>query len=261
MTDFDADWLSLRESADRRSRSPDLVAGLTAHLGDRPVRILDLGAGTGATLRAFARRFGQTQHWVLADSNAALLDDAQPVGAATLERRVIDLTAGLEELFDPIPDLVTASAFFDLCGPEWIDRLARCIAASGAVLYAALTYDGREVWEPPHSLDGEVLAAFHADQRRDKGLGPALGPGAHGYLAGSLRRAGYRLREATSDWRLVQPGDAPLIAALASGTAGAVASRIGKTRAEKWRAARATAHRVVIGHRDLLALPAGQTSE
>ncbi len=129
------------------------------------------------------------------------------------------------------------------------------MAGCGAALYAALTYDGREAWQPPHPLDAEVLEAFQADQRRDKGLGPALGPAAHDHLAACLRAQGYRVSEARSDWTLAQPADAALIAALAEGTAAAVAPRIGAERSEAWRAARTGAERVVIGHRDLLALP------
>ncbi len=105
------------------------------------------------------------------------------------------------------------------------------------------------------SLDAAVLAAFHADQRRDKGLGPALGPDAHAHLADRLSKLGYEVFEGSSDWKLKQPADAALIAALADGSAAAVAEAVGADRADDWRAARVTAHRVTIGHRDLLALP------
>lgn len=257
MSGFPAEWLALRAGADARARDAGLVARLAAHLGARPVRILDLGAGTGASLRALAPRIEARQHWVLADGDAALLARAAPVAGATLERRAVDLAAGLEALFDPAPDLVTASAFLDLCGAEWLGRLARRAAAAGAAVYAALSYDGRESWQPPHPLDAEVLAAFHADQRRDKGLGPALGPDAHGWLRDRLRDLGYRVAEAPSDWRLAAPADAALIRALAEGSAAAVAPRLGARVAEDWRAARTGAERVTIGHRDLLALPPG----
>lgn len=257
MSGFSTDWLELRAGADARARDPSLIARLAAHLGERPLRILDLGAGTGASLRALAPRIGAAQHWVLADGDAALLARARPVAGATLERREVDLAAGLAALFEPAPDLVTASAFFDLCGAAWIDRLAACVASAGATLYAALTYDGREVWAPAHPLDTEVLAAFHADQRRDKGLGRALGPDAHGYLCDRLRALGYRVREAGSDWQLAQPRDAALIRALAEGSAAAASGQMGAERAAEWRAERTRAEEVLIGHRDVLALPPG----
>jgi hypothetical protein len=256
MSGFSADWLALRATADARARDPALAARLGAHFAGREkLRVLDLGAGRGANLRATAGLIGASQHWVLADNDAALLARAEPMPNTTVELCEVDLAAGVANLFDPAPDLLTASAFFDLCGSEWIDRLAAAVAGCGAAFYAVLTYDGREDWLPPHPLDAEVLAAFHADQKRDKGLGPALGPGAHAHLSGRLRGQGFRVFEAASDWCLTQPADAELVAALAQGSAAAVAGSVGAELAEHWRAARIGAERVTIGHRDLLALP------
>lgn len=259
MTGFSADWLSLREGADARARDPELVARLAAYLSGRGrVRVLDLGSGTGASLRALGPTLGAEQHWVLADDDPDLLARAEASRGVTLERRLADLGPGLAALFDPAPDLVTASALFDLCGAAWLEGLVAQVAGCGAALYAALTYDGREAWHPPHTLDAEVLAAFHADQHRDKGLGPALGLEAHDRLAACLSAQGYRVSEARSDWALTRPADAALIAALAKGTAAAVAPGIGAERSEVWHAARAGADEVSIGHRDLLALPSGR---
>lgn len=260
MSGFSADWLALRAGADARARDPALVARLAAHLEGRALRILDLGAGTGASLRALAPMLGPRQHWVLAEGDAALLDRAEPVAGTTLEPRVTDLAAGLETLFEPAPDLVTTAAFLDLCGAAWLEALAARAAAAGAVVYAALSYDGREAWTPPHPLDARVRDAFHADQRRDKGLGSALGPAAHDHLARSLRRLGYRVAEARSDWHLARPTDAALIRALAEGTAAAIAPRLGARAAADWRAARVEATDVLIGHRDLLASPPGKAA-
>jgi hypothetical protein len=255
---FDADWLALRAGADAHARDKALGARLGAHLkGQSAVRVLDLGAGTGANLSATAALIEPPQHWVLADHDAALLARAEPAANTTVERREVDLAGDLSRLFDPAPDLVTAAAFLDLCGADWTGRLAALAAACGAALYTVLSYDGREQWCPPHALDTEVLAAFHADQRRDKGLGPALGPDAHAQLAGRLRERGYDVFEGSSDWTLAQAGDAALIAALADGSAAAVAGAVGADRANTWRTARRGARRVMIGHRDLLALPPG----
>ena len=256
MSGFSGDWLALRAGADARARDKGLAERLGAHFAGRSVvRVLDLGSGTGANLRATAPLIEAPQHWVLADDDAALLARAEPSANTTIERREVDLAAELSSLFDPAPDLVAASALLDLCGAVWTDRLVAMVAACGAAVHAVLTYDGREQWSPPHSLDAEVLAAFHADQRRDKGLGPALGPDAHAHLAGSLRGHGYQVFEAASDWKLEPPCDAALIAALADATATAVGGMIGPGRAGDWRAARIVARRVTIGHRDLLALP------
>lgn len=258
MSDFSADWLALRGTADTRARDPGLAARLAGHFrGRNLIRVLDLGAGTGANLRATAIGIDVPQHWVLTDHDPNLLARVQPVPDTTIERRTIDLSGDLSGLFDPAPALVTGSAFLDLCSAAWMARLVDHIVDCGAALYAVLSYDGREIWEPDHPLDAAVLSAFHSDQRRDKGLGPAMGPGASEHLAELLRDRDYHVREAPSDWVLTRPRDAELIAALAAGTATAVAATIGPDSAAAWRAARARAHRVTIGHRDLLALPAG----
>lgn len=255
---FSADWLALRAAADARARDAGLADRLRQHFAGRPVvRVLDLGAGTGAMLRATAPILGGAQRWRLVDADAGLLARAAPPpgpSGVTVERSVADLAGNLAPLFYPAPDLVTCSAFLDLCSATWLDRLAAHAAATRAVVYAVLSYDGREEWSPPHPLDGEVLAAFHADQRREKGLGPALGPDAAGHAAAALRAAGFTVLTAPSDWRLSGPADAALIAALAEGSAEAVAPALGAP-AAAWREARAAAAAVTIGHVDLLALP------
>ena len=254
---FSADWLALRAAADRAARDPGLEVRLAALLADRPrpLRILDLGAGTGANLAHLAPRLPGPQGWLLADHDPALLARvAAPEGVA-VETRAVDLAPGLGALLDPAPDLVTASAFFDLAGAAWADALVRAVAATGAVFYTVLSYDGREHWAPPHPADAEVLAAFHADQHRDKGLGPALGPDATAHLARAFRAAGYQVETAASDWHLSAPADTPLIRALAEGAAAATRPALGPT-ADDWLAARGGAERVTIGHQDLLAWPA-----
>ena len=74
MTGFTADWLALREPADRRARNRELVRDLTAWRRDlRELAVVDLGAGTGAALRYLAPRLGGEQTWLLLDHDAALL--------------------------------------------------------------------------------------------------------------------------------------------------------------------------------------------
>ncbi len=252
---FAADWLALRAPADRRARNPAVAAALARAVAGRgPLRILDLGAGTGATMHALAPLLPGPQTWVLADADAGLLARATPPDGARLETVEADLAAGLAPLLAPPPDLVTASALLDLAGAAWLEGLAAALARHRLPLLAALSYTGTEDWEPAHPLDAAVRAAFHADQGRDKGLGPALGPRAHRHLVRALRAAGCTVIEGPSDWRLEAPRDAALIAELARGTAAAVAPRLGD-RAEAWRAARAGASRVRVSHSDLLALP------
>ena len=98
-----------------------------------------------------------------------------------------------------------------------------------------------------------LLAAFHRDMGRDKGLGPALGPNAHAALLEALARRGYQVSEAESDWRLRPPTDAALIRELAAGGERAIGDAL--TDPATWRAERSAASSVLIGHRDLFAAP------
>ncbi|HET7409322.1 MAG TPA: class I SAM-dependent methyltransferase [Paracoccaceae bacterium] len=252
---FSADWLALRAEADRRARNPGLAERLSAHFAGREgLCVLDLGAGTGAMPAATAPLLGPGQNWRLIDSDATLLARVELPDGIPVERTVADLAVDMAPLFRPAPDLITCSAFLDLCGAGWLDRLVTHAAAAGAAVYAVLGYDGREDWSPPHPLDADVLAAFHADQHRDKGLGPALGPEAAIYLATALRAGGFEVLTAQSDWHLATPTDAALIAGLARGNAEAVTPALGP-RAAEWGESRAAATAVRIGHVDLLALP------
>jgi hypothetical protein len=252
MSGFAADWLALREPADRAARDSGLVAALRGWAAGRgPLDVTDIGCGSGATLRALAGALPGAR-WRLVDDDAALLEralaSAAALGAEAAPLRV-DLAARLGDALAPPPALVTASAFFDLASAGWIDRFVQACAAAGAAVYAALSYDGREAWAPPHADDAALHARFLADMRRDKGLGPALGADAGAYLAGRLNAAGYDVRTASSPWRLAAPADAALIAALADGCADATGA------SAEWRAARRAAAAAEIGHVDVLALP------
>lgn len=255
---FAADWLALRAGADRRARNAGLAARLSRHFAARAgLFVLDLGAGTGAMLRATAPLLGPAQRWRLVDADAGLLARiAAPAGVA-FASVTADLAGEMAPLFQPAPDLVTCSALLDLCSADWLDRLVAHLAASGAAFHAILSYDGRAAWSPAHALDVAILDAFHADQRRDKGLGPALGPGAPAHLVAALRAAGYEVLTAPADWHLAPPEDVALIAALAESTAHAAGPALGPA-AAAWGRARAGATAVTIGHTDLLALPPGR---
>ncbi len=290
MTGFSAQWLALREPADVAARhatlAADLAQRLAVHAGgaDREQRIVDLGAGTGSNLRATAPLLGPRQSWRLLDHDPALLEEARAALAAWggeqgmaahdagarlvlkgPERRIAiafaqadlaaDPAAGLDSIGQDAPHLVTASAFFDLVSADWIARFAAQVAQRGALFYTVLTCDGRDTWQPGHAADDEIARAFQAHQARDKGFGPAAGPHASTLLAQAFQAQGYGTREEGSPWRL-GPDQAPLIAALAEGTAGAAAQTglLAEETISAWLTARRHAT-CEIGHADLLAWP------
>lgn len=252
---FSAEWLEARRDADLRARNKDLAKQLASQFSDRQtLKVLDLGCGTGANLAATGSLLDATQHWVMADNDPDLLARIESPGRTSIKTVETDLASSLDRLFRQRFDLVTASALFDLAGAAWMDELIGHVTASNAVFYTVLTYDGEERWEPPHRDDEAVLSAFHADQHRDKGLGPALGPTATAYLRDGFESAGYAVQTGRSAWDLEASRDAALIGMLSEGIRDAVEPRLGET-ANRWFQARQSTRKVVIGHQDLLAFP------
>lgn len=253
---FDAAWLDLREPADRAARDRRLLGAAAAYLADAPAPLaVDLGSGAGALPRAFAA-LAPDARWRLIDRDAGLLAvaTARLPGAEAVAADLAD-APGL-----PLAGarLVTASALLDLASAPWIAALAARLAAEGAAFYASLTYDGRIGWPDAGPLDARVCRAFNRHQRRDKGLGgPALGPAAGAAAASAFRAAGFAVRLAPSPWRLGRR-EASLQAALVAGVATAAAEE-GVT-AGRWCQARRAARGCVVGHVDLLALPAATRS-
>ncbi|HWK53348.1 MAG TPA: class I SAM-dependent methyltransferase, partial [Hyphomicrobiales bacterium] len=168
MNQFAITWLDLREVADQRARAPALLQRAAGWLRAAPTAcVIDLGAGTGSTLRALRSAGLEAPCWHLVDHDAALLNEARHRHAdeLTLRTHTRDL-CDLDAL--PLEDgaLVSASALFDLTSKAFCTGLVARLAQHGAALYAALNYDGDMRWTPAHPLDAAVLAAFNRDQQR-----------------------------------------------------------------------------------------------
>ncbi|TVP73037.1 MAG: methyltransferase domain-containing protein [Rhodobacteraceae bacterium] len=258
---FSAEWLSLREPADHAARDRALALQAVRVAGARPV-IVDLGSGTGSTLRALGADMGPGARWHLVDHDANLLAQAaERAGGANMQTHICDLT-DLDAL--PLVDatLVTASALLDLCSEAWLAGLAQRLAARGLPFYAALSYDGVMGWDPADRADGAVVAAFNAHQRGDKGFGPALGPEARAAAGRIFADQGYVLHEADSPWQL-GPDQAALQDAFLGGV-GDAATEAGAAEARDWLARRRACiaqSACRIGHSDLLAVPPGQAAQ
>lgn len=226
---FDADWLALRAAADRAARATSLEARAAAWLrtrpGDGPRRLIDLGSGSGANPRHLAPRLPGPQRWSLMDHDAALLEHARrgcgglcdaegnPVAVMTRCMNLGDLSA------DTLAGsaLVCASALLDLMSADWLEALADACAGAGCAVLITLSVDGSWRFYDRASTAGGpgtpgagdeddddrfVRSAFNDHQRRDKGLGAALGPDAAPALMEALTARGFAVAHARSPWRL-----------------------------------------------------------
>ncbi|MEX1198922.1 MAG: class I SAM-dependent methyltransferase [Pseudohongiellaceae bacterium] len=271
MSGFSIDWLDLREDADHRGRDSVLLEQAkgwvaAAPSSDKAPVIVDLGAGTGSTLRAFsaAGMAPASLTWRLVDNDRELLDEARRRHGSIhqLETCPADL-AQVAAL--PLTDtrLITASALFDLVSPDFIETLATALQTrcqhTPVGVYAALNYNGVTQWTPAHPLDDVVLDAFNRDQRRDKGFGPALGPDAASCMEKAFSNAGFAVHSASSPWGL-SSADRELVSALIRGIASAVAQapRLDQASLDDWadyRLDNVSTGTCTVGHTDILALP------
>ncbi|HZB91192.1 MAG TPA: class I SAM-dependent methyltransferase [Stellaceae bacterium] len=291
MSGFSLDWLRLRVPFDRAARDMGLARRFAAALrcsGDRPLRLVDLAAGTGANARALAPVIGGDQDWLLVDDDDTLLGfcaaehiawaaregwrvekagEAVVIHAAAgrwrFAARHIDLARDPGLALADAPDGLALSAFADLVSAAWIDALASAIERRRVPLLSALAVDGRRQWQPPDEADAMLHEAFARHQRRDKGFGPALAGAATIYLGARLAAAGCAVSTAASDWRVGPEQSAMLAAVIEAERRAASEERpdLGATFAQ-WAERRrgrlaAGALSLTIGHRDLLALPRG----
>jgi len=293
MSGFSADWLSLREPVDHRSRNLDLQAQVLNYLEKiktvypGSVHITDLGSGTGSNLRALAPHINSVQYWTLVDYDLTLLNVARSTLLAWADREInmpidgsslnlldtikpisilkenktivvkfkcVDLFNDYQAILNEPADLITAAAFFDLVAQPWLTQFCAHLSKP---LYTVLTYDGVEKWSPTQVIDAEILKAFHEHQRTDKGFGSALGPAATQCLENLLRAQQFTTVCAPSPWILDQH-DQALIEQLAIGSAKAVREigSVPQTSVNQWEQSRIQADQCEIGHIDFFSYKA-----
>jgi hypothetical protein len=267
MSGFSADWLALREPYDLSARNLMVLDAVVAAFAKHPsVSIVDLACGTGSTVRALAPRLPNRQTWRLADNDLSLLARAAGMvvpGVAQVTAVPLDLNRDLEAALDGQVDLLTTSALLDLVSADWLERLAVETVVRSVPIYAALSYDGRIVFDPIDDADAEIVAAVNAHQRTDKGFGPALGPDAAQAAVVRFESLGYQVIHGMSDW-MFGPDDRDVQLETCSGWAGAAreTGAISLEAAAGWLTRRrdaiaAGASSIQVGHVDLFARPMG----
>ncbi len=264
MTEFQRDWLAMREPYDHAARSPQLVDRFDDWMSAFPqTGIMDLGCGTGSNLRYLTARMKQSRHWHLVDRDTALLNalaEAEPFdsGTHTIVRK--DLNDLAELPFGRVRAVV-ASALMDLVSAAWFTALAEQCRRAGAALFASLDYDGIMRWQPHLPDDLWINGQFNVHQEQDKGLGLAMGPTAKPIMCNVLEDLEYRVITAATPWHL-GPADTAIQTRLVNDIAGACLDVHPEAhdRIKGWAESRRSIiaegrSRLQVGHHDLLAMP------
>ncbi len=227
----------LKEAADRRAKNSDVSDALSGWFEGRPsLDVLDLHAGTGATLRALAPILAQDQAWTLYCRDAAEealardhLTRWAPAARITQDGLFIerqgqkiairikhhDVVAAGGAPSEPPPSLVVIDEDLLRYPAAAIRNLVAILAARRSVMHARLLYDGRLKLQPHHAADGAFTAALHRRLMRDAGSGEAMGPQAANELSEQLRLSEYSVIEGSSHLHL-RAAEAPLIRAMQS---------------------------------------------
>ena len=288
MSEFSSSWLDIREGADARARNADLVTSLSAYVNElEEIHLIDLGAGTGGLFRYLAPRLGGHQTWRLVDYSSSLLEQVETrltrwagqhelivrsksgtwyasslVRKYCVDTEIWDFGSGFANFpTDPSADVITASAFIDLVSLSWIEQLVAFCKKAQTSFYGCLTYNGIIEWNPGHSCDGEFLQLLNNDQRRDKGMGLALGPDAFQVINNSFMSSGFVVRTGSSPW-ILDSKDCQLQRALLLQWVKLLDQRSGwpAWKINEWNEFRLAAimegkSRLKVGHQDIWAVP------
>ena len=263
---FAPEWLAARDRYDVAALDQETIALLLDWVADqpsnRPLRLVDLGCGTGNGLRrALCWLSGRPVQAYAVDSAPGLLAKLAAGGLAsphapyllpgapllgrgpeleggTIGRGAV-ATAVVTDVLGPLDatggppdgtvDLVISHAVADLLP---LDRFAARVAAllrPGGRAHLALTYDGETTFAPTDdpALDRRVLDAYHRHMDLERRRDPAYGGSMAGRrLPAALLAAGLEVvRAAPSIWD-VRAVDGPTGRAVLDGLIGFVVSSL-----------------------------------
>jgi hypothetical protein len=282
-----SNWLALREPADFAARSASLADETARRLdGMDPVRVVDLGTGTGSNLRYLIDRLPRRQEWLLVDRDQRLLDELtqrmqgwaiargyevsrehdvlsvrREGRESTIATRQLDLGVLADDEIFRGRHLVTASALLDLVSAEWLCALANHCRSHRCAALFALSYNGESHAAPREPEDDEIRGLMNRHQRTDKGFAPAAGPEASAAAARAFESVGYSVQRERTNW-ILGPESSELQRQLIEGWAHAAlemapakAPLIRDWLTRRLEHLRQGRSRIVVGHEDLVAFP------
>lgn len=231
-------WLACRYDADRAARSTGVRDRVAACFSGRSdMRIVDLGAGTGANLAHCTGLFAGDQHWTLIEQDPGLLDAVEASLDCWLgvlgwtarageqladglrftkngrSLRVTLVPATVECLAERVDlaatDLVTANALFDLFSEIQFHDVITLLRRFRVPCYATLNYASMR-FTPSDRLSEHYVDLYEAHMRRPRPAGRSMGARCTHEMAAVATRIGARVERAPSPW-ILGPGKAPML--------------------------------------------------
>lgn len=224
MITAEPDWLDLRAPFDDAARQYalpllDRAAGALRAGHEQPLVVIDIGAGTGNSMRWFDHHLrerlpGRSLHRVLVDADEAALDVAaqrfgttvRTVAAPIALLPDIAAKALAEASLDsgqPSNLLITGSALLDVLTPGDMVAIAETLRRFSGFGLFLLSISGRWRLSPPHPDDGVLDQAFGRHQCRESRLGTQ----AVAALEEQAHRIGAQVESSASPWHLEAPRD------------------------------------------------------
>lgn len=222
------DWLDLRapfDDAARQYARPllDKAAEALSVGPERPLVVIDIGAGTGNSMRWFDHHLrerlpGRSLHRVLVDADEAALDIAaqrfgttvRTVAAPIASLPDIAATALAEaslEATQPSNLLITGSALLDVLTRDDMVAIAETLRRFSGIGLFLLSISGQWRLSPPHPNDEALDEAFGRHQSRQSRLGTQ----AAAALEEEAGRIGAQVESSDSPWHLEAPRDAEFL--------------------------------------------------
>jgi SAM-dependent methyltransferase len=227
------DYLEAKTEVDERALNFEVRRHLLSDIGQwaasnrGPLRVLDLGTGTGAMVRRLVRDLGAVRSAGTAleicgiDLDAELIetagrlrptdaleevqDDMDP-GSLAVEFRVVSVEKALSE--ENSRELITAHALMDILPMAATCAAIRRSLVPGALFYATINYNGLTRWYPQAQdaeFERQLLAYYDRSMRRVRDDGSEHdGAASGGRLYEACSAAGLEvLAVGGSDWCVV----------------------------------------------------------
>ncbi len=222
-----AKWLELRIPYDAKGRNSIVEASCQEYLKQRQqLKILDLGAGTGANCRYYLSKISQDQEWFLVEQNQELLEiafdrlivwaeengyDSQlqnltlvlnnQVDKITIHR-IVGSILDLENLIDLNTfDLAVANAVFDLFSENQFQTLLECLKKYQLSLLATLNYTGTN-FIPQTEEDSNFIKYYDQHMQRLQDFGRGMGPDCGSSMWEAMKGIGMKGLQGESPWEI-----------------------------------------------------------